>query len=643
MFVFLFLLTFAFQGFAQDYRTHKVKDGDTVYNLAKKYNTTEEAIYELNPSAKQSIQLGQVLVIPPKKIGSSENKKPLRFETYLVQPKETIFGISQQYAIDMADLKKYNPYLYKEELGIGDTLQIPVYTKGKPQPINYNESIQNSSFGNLKHVVLPKETKYGIAEKYGMEVQDLKALNPSMGVLQPGQVLTIRRSSSKPTPIIKDENRYTIYVVQAYDEGSPETIYSLTRKFGISRDSLYALNPNLKKDGLEAGMKLKVPKTNSNSGEYATLSPEITDLEKHLKNFETKELVVMLPFKLNEIGSDSLQNQREFLKNERIARISLDFHSGVLMAMEAAKNKGISVNLRVFDTEQSKNKVNQIISTNNFNNVHAVIGPLLGEMLESTAQQLARKEIPVFSPLTKMEMTAYDNLFQTRPTDELLQNTIITYLDSLHTNENIVILTDGKHVGIKNKLLQQFPNARVFQVNMSAKDDYLKKSEVAAKLSKTAENWVIVESENISLLSMATSYLNLLQPEYKVHLFTTNRNNAYESDEISNLNLSKLNFTFPAFTREFNLERAADFIKKYKEKYGIKPSKFAVRGYDLTYDILLRLASSKDIYDSLKNNWTTEYVENKFHYKEKELGGYQNNAVYILQYGKDLALKPITP
>lgn len=637
MFVFLFLFVFSFHGFAQDSRTHKVESGDTVYKLAKEYNTTEEAIYALNPDAKVSIRLGQILVMPSEKTGGEEGKAPLRFEAYVVKQKETIFGISQQNGINMDDLKKHNPYLYKEELGMGDTIQIPVYTKGKPEPINYNESIQNSKFGNLLHVVLPKETAYGIARKYGIKVDRLQELNPSIGTLQPGQVLMVSRKEKSNEPSITNEEAFTYYTVKPYNAASPETIFSMTRKFGISKDSLYALNPHLKKEGLKAGMKLKVP---ARGGKIASsnLTAEITDLEKSIVNYETQELVVLLPFHLKNFQSDSLSSQKETMKDNRLARISLDFYSGVLLALEKAKSQGLSVNLRTYDTEQSKIKISSIIQGNDFSKVKAVIGPLLNDQIEVAAQQFSRKDIPVFSPLTKKEMNAYDNLFQTRPTDEQLSSAMINYLDSLHTNENMVIVADGKHSAIKNKLQIRFPSAKTIGLS----GEYSEKGDLVPSLQKGTKNWIILEAENIGLIGSVLANLNsLASAGYDISLYTTNRNDSYDSDEISNLNLSRLKFTFPSFTKDLEPKENVEFIESYKEKNGIKPSKFAVRGYDLTYDILLRLAATKNFEESMEAGWITEYNENKFHYIEKEKGGYVNTAMYIVQYQKDLTTKPI--
>ncbi len=644
LFLFFFLFNIVVSNaFSQNYRTHKVKDGDTVYSLSKKYNTTEEAIYKLNPGAEKGIKLGAVLVIPPESLTNGD-KKPLRFEKYIVKPKETVFGISQQNAIDMADLKEYNPYLYEEELGIGDTLKIPIYTVGKPKPIDYNESIKNSSFGNLKHVVLPKETEYGIARKYGLKVAELRKLNPNMEVLQPGDVLVVSKNKKEKTENIRlpDNDEFTLYTVGNYDESSPETIFSLTRKFGISRDSLYALNPELKKEGLKAGMKLIVPKTGK-SGNFNIFESEIIDLEGQLEYTDPKDLVLLLPLKLNKFEVDSVDLHKQQLRDERILRISLDFYSGVMMALEKAKEQGISTNLKVYDTQQDKSKIAEIIQNNNFAETEAVIGPLLGSMVETTAQQLLQvsgrsgKKVPVFSPLTSSELSPYENLFQTRPTEEWMREVMLAYLEYIHTNQNIVVITDGK----QSKTLQQLKNVFPAVHVITESTNYLEASKISPLLTM-GENWVIMESNNIPMVGSAVSQLSLMNStERQIRLFTTNRNNVYESDEVSNTYLGNLNFTFPSIALEFNKEKSQEFIEDYISKYALKPSKYAVRGFDLTYDILLRLAAYGDIYHSLDIHGATQYAENKFYYVEKEKGGFVNKAVYIMHYENDLIPKPV--
>ena len=64
----------------------------------------------------------------------------------------------------------------------------------------------------------------------------------------------------------------------------------------------------------------------------------------------------------------------------------------------------------------------------------------------------------------------------------------------------------------------------------------------------------------------------------------------------------------------------------------VEPNKYATRGFDLTMDILLRLAIDEDLYKASSNDIETEYVENKFRYSKLMFGGYYNEAVYIVKY-----------
>ena len=64
----------------------------------------------------------------------------------------------------------------------------------------------------------------------------------------------------------------------------------------------------------------------------------------------------------------------------------------------------------------------------------------------------------------------------------------------------------------------------------------------------------------------------------------------------------------------------------------MSPNKYAVRGFDLTLDLLLRLASEDDLYKASSSDIETEYVENKFRYSKKMFGGFYNEAVYVVKY-----------
>ena len=93
--------------------------------------------------------------------------------------------------------------------------------------------------------------------------------------------------------------------------------------------------------------------------------------------------------------------------------------------------------------------------------------------------------------------------------------------------------------------------------------------------------------------------------------------------------------------KSYNFKDKSAFLVSYKNKYEVLPNRFAVRGFDVTYDVILRLAIADDVYDANDSNVETEYIENKFRYTKKMFSGYQNNALYIIKYNKDLQFEVV--
>ncbi|HSM64350.1 MAG TPA: LysM peptidoglycan-binding domain-containing protein [Gillisia sp.] len=659
----LFFQVLATSAFGQAYQYHTVASGETVYSISKKYDISQETLLKLNPEAKEGLQVNAKLVIPLSlEQSESSVKKAVSFNSHKVQKKETLYSLSKQYGVSVEDIKKYNKQLYSKELQNGETIQIPVFIiedsspakviiserKERPFPGKViieerNPEITNSRPSQIRktreHIILPKETKYGIARKYGMTVKELEELNPKVGVLQPGIMIKVGTDVLDQPVIITDE-AFEFYEVQPQ-----ETMYGLTRRFQVAEDSLIALNPALK-DGLKWGMVLKVPTKDSkgnkleelgNIGENAFPAPELSkmDLSKNLKNFDTKNLVLMLPYNLNKISNDSVSNANEMLQKDRVMRISLDFYSGALLAIERAKELGISTNLRVYDTQGNSGKVSQLIASNDFRNVDAVIGPLLQSTSEEAATSLMSLKVPVVSPMTNRELRSIPNLYQSRPSDDMLREAMIEYLQNNSQGKNVIIVADGASSAIKNKLMSALPSARI----IIPQTNNVTENNLASAIDKSRENWVILESESLALLGSATSALSRLARTNRITLFTTNKNSAFESDDVvTNENLGELRFHFPSEYKEFDENVTDSFIEAYKSKHGFIPNKYTVRGYDLTLDVLLRLAAMGSLEESVNANIITEYVENKFLYKPKTNGGFSNDAIYIMHLNKDLTL-----
>ncbi|QKX05695.1 LysM peptidoglycan-binding domain-containing protein [Aquimarina sp. TRL1] len=635
----------------KEYKTHLVEEGDTVYSISKKYGITPEEIYKLNPEARDGINIDQILkvgIVSTEKteidtgdkttvsvpVTEETGRTPVSFRTHKVKKKETLTGIAKAYSVTIDEIKKHNKRLYSEGIRKKDKLRIPVY-----ESVAAGTDEGGTPVGTVSqvttYVVKPKDTKFGIARKHGITIEELEQLNPEMDPDFP-----IGMEIKVPTSVFVEygdvlEEGFELYKIQP-----KETMFSLVRRLDISSDSLMKMNPYIK-DGLKAGMVITIPKQNikdSLSFDYA--EGKTINLERKLFNFKQKKIGVMLPFSLESIDINTRSKTEEYLKRKQSLRVALDFYSGILIAVDSAKTRGISTELSVFDTEKDNNVkgIKEIMVEANFDEMDAVIGPLYQSNVELVTAELKKYDVPVFSPASKKESKLYGNFFQTRPSKELLEDKLISYVEKDSTDKNIIIIVQRgtKHEALKNKLIAKFPNAKIAKIQ---KGNYLYEVDLARILDAKKPNWVFLESNDVAMISNVIPLLNAKAESHKVTLFTTEKNKAFDNDNIKNEQLSKMHLHYPSIDKEYDVEEMKlPFVERYKKKYGVAPNKFAVRGFDIAYDILMRLGTADDLYHAATFEGTTEYVENKFNYAKKLLGGYYNKASYIIKFDDDLKL-----
>ena len=626
-----FIMLFSISAKAQDYKTHKVKVGETIESIAKIYMVTPYDIYALNPDAKSSLQPNMVIIIPESKVlekpVETEVTKLVGYKTHKVKRKETLYSISKIYNVTIEDLKKHNNRLYSENLRRGDRINIPKYDK-----VNTTTTLENT----LKtYQVQPKEGKWRIAYKFGITVDELEKLNPKMvDTLQVGQKINVPNIANNEEKIIDEEYGYYTVVPR-------EGFFALKRKLGLTQEEIEELNPELKEGGLKAGMIIKVPRdVNDNSSTEDVTRSVLID---KINNYKTKNLAVMLPFRLDRLDMNETDDVKNMLSNEDVLITrTIDFHTGVLMAIDSAKQLGISTKLDVYDTKARVSEVADLINRKDFSEYDAVIGPFLSNNFDQAAAMLRRDNVPMVSPVTEAN-NLYNNVFQTIPSNELKRKRIVKFVNQLDTiPSRILIISDQKHRNENNLLKQEFSGAKqIFsRVDEETGRDqfYIIKDDIEEEF-REGLNMVFLESDNEGFISNVTSMLSgfigfdeELEIERVVVLLTSDKNGAFDGENVSNVTLSKLKFHYPSPNRPISEEQPDAFVKAYQKKFYTTPNRYAIRGFDLTMDVLLRLATADDLYNASSHDIETEYVENKFRYGKKMFGGYYNEAMYIVKF-----------
>lgn len=179
-------LLFNYSAFAQGKTTtHKVEKGETITQIALKYKTTPTAIYKINPDSQSGIQENQILSIPD---GILQQKNNL---VHIVGPKETLYGLATKYNVKIEALRNANEESLINGLKTGQELLIPKFSEQDKSAIN--PQISNTDNSKSTHKVLPKESFFSIARLYNVSVQDLDNANSDIFKigLQVGQNLVI--------------------------------------------------------------------------------------------------------------------------------------------------------------------------------------------------------------------------------------------------------------------------------------------------------------------------------------------------------------------------------------------------------------------------------------------------------------------
>ena len=206
----------------------------------------------------------------------------------------------------------------------------------------------------------------------------------------------------------------------------------------------------------------------------------------------------------------------------------------------------------------------------------------------------------------------------------------------------ILIIADQNHRIESNLLMQEFSESKQIFSRVdeeTGKDQFYILVEDIEEEFRDGLNLVFIESNNEGFISNVSSMLSgyigfdeELEIEREIILLTSDKNSAFDRENVSNVTLSKLRFHYPSANRPIEENSRNSFVKAYKNKFYTTPNRYAIRGFDLTMDVLLRLATADDLYDASSNDIETEYVENKFRYGKKMFGGYYNEAMYIVKF-----------
>ena len=266
--------------------SYKVKRGETLSSISKKYNITEEELKASNNLKSNTLRSGQNLQIaqvatPASAVPSNKAELEAKSVSYKVKKGETLSSISKKYHITEDELKAMNnlkssAIRFGQELKVNQPLEVASVNNGskntKADPVVATYKVKKG------------ETLSDIAEKNNVSVADIKSLNNlHSSSIRPGQQLQLVSKDVQPEQEAIAKTEKTI--VHKVESG--ESLYLIAKKYNVAIDELKRLN-NLDGAKLKPGQSLSVnmPVENSNStAEKKTVKPKITHKVKSGESF----------------------------------------------------------------------------------------------------------------------------------------------------------------------------------------------------------------------------------------------------------------------------------------------------------------------------------------------------------------------
>lgn len=527
----------------------------------------------------------------------------------------------------------------------------------------------------ISYYVKKGETIKGIAKRLGIKTKDLLSLNPDIGrkpvpetlIIIPNKEYQQIEENAIPVKnnnliVVSDEvpveeeliNNFVLHKVAKGD-----TFYNLTRAYNVSKDQLNQLNPLIDSLGLQLDMLLKIKPIDDE---------DLLELYKDtIEEDAVVKLAMMLPFRA--IEYDTI-DAKDIFKTNRLANITTDIYLGASIALDSLKKLGIDIELSVYDTGRKDTKLDSILAFTDFDKIDAIIGPLYSEEVPKVAN---RTGVPVVFPVYSKNQTRFSSskIIKTFADREVHQKALIDHVLANYANENILIIGDSSASSIRNsdliksKLLQHdsINEALIIYPNQG----YIRKDYVINALKPDVGNWVILATDKRVISSdVINSLISLPVEEPEEEEDEEDEKNDKESDEpemqilpedtvikvfgifkssqfdkIDNNKLAKLGFTYTSDTFiDENSPEIHLFNSQYLKKNHAYPSYYATKGFDILFDIGIRLASGKKLKETFKQG-VSYRLESKFEYSKSLFNTSSNKGIYIIEYNPDLTLTRI--
>lgn len=560
------------------YFLHTVTKGQSLYSISTMYNVTMEDLIRLNPGCEKQIRAGESLKIPQADSGSNQGKPTF----HTIQAGETLYQLTLKYNVTVQAICTANPGLSASNFRIGQVISIPAQTAIQPAKENLSETAAQTS----------SEKKTDWRDMHKVERK--------------------------------------------------ETIFSISRQYGISEEELIAANPELKKGKLKRGSFLFIP--------YPASKQPAKEPEKTPARIPSNEEL----FAQNKQSFKKIQNIKAAVllpftegKNRDEQMRMVEYYEGFLMAVDSLKRQGVSVNLYTYDTKGKSDVTQSILAKEEMKNMDIIFGPAHAANVKTLAEFAEKNQTRVVVPFSPEVEQVFKNpyIYQVNTPQSYLYSEVYEHFLRKFSKANIVFLDAGTGQNEKAEFIKGMKNElKTNQVAYKhiSNSDTLK---ILAAIDSTRENIFIPTSgKDLSLTRLIPQLTQIHRsyPNVDLHLFGYPEWQTYTQDYLASFYELDTYFYSSFYTNNL-FPAAVRFTQEYRRWYSkdmanIFP-KYGMLGFDTGYFFLKGLAQEGSQLENNLNRVQVTPIQTGFKFERvNNWGGFINRKVFFVHLTKDFEL-----
>ncbi|MFR6382531.1 MAG: LysM peptidoglycan-binding domain-containing protein [Odoribacter splanchnicus] len=554
---------------------------------------------------------------------------------HTVQPGQTLYSICKAYGANIDEVKSLNDKK-DNALSLYEVLKVP-YTDPFVQ--------QDDKF--YYHKVVKGETFYSIARLYKIKPKRLLKFNEGYAQNQPlavGAVVKLPLAEIDLSVLGEEEIEASVGKKQEIRPERP-----------VRNESVKKVEEASVTDILQNALMQKNEKTEQEPEKETTTVIGATD-KMEIPDYISEvvmpvdpfvKVALLLPFSAKDypVFVDTLVEKMPVQISARSEQF-ISFYEGVLLAVDSLKNQGYKVNLKVFDTERSAEKMYTMVDEIDRFHPDLIIGPVYGSVYKALMDDLTNKNIPVIYPLSSRseEFGVYPDFIQVNPSMKALTVAMSDWLREEAEEANLVCLnltgnevshSDLEDIRLFKEYMHRIGSMNFYDWNTSA----VPLEGLRLQLLPDRENIIILPTTKEAEVSKILPVLSALTDGYRITVVGFPEWQAFTSvDHETYFKLNTKIFTYSYVDN--TTEPAKRFALKYRKYFYTEPNNLAYKAFDMSLYFIELAAKYRDRTLDALEFYPRNGDFSRFYFQKMEgQAGKENQGFYIVNFGSDYRLK----